>query len=304
MISGGERLVTSIAKVPLLVSPLAQATDNDPMRGLQARARRRGQDVGMERVCVVGGFAYSDVARAGMSVLAVHSQERSDDAYRVLAETARDIEAQAGRFSLSREGAGDAVRRALASPRRPVVLVDVADNVGGGSPGDGTELLRELIDQGARGSLVVIADPEAASSAASVGAGGEFSGLVGAKADVRHGQPLALRGTVTRIGDGRYRAEGTWMTGRSFEMGTTAVLEVNGNTVVLTERRVPPFHAEQVTSQGIDPASMNFIVVKGAIAWRAAFGDVAGEVIEVATPGVCPVDPAVLGRTTVPTRYP
>ncbi len=37
--------------------------------------------------------------------------------------------------------ADEAVRAALAGPEGPVVLVDVADNVGGGAPGDGTVLL-------------------------------------------------------------------------------------------------------------------------------------------------------------------
>ena len=185
-----------------------------------------------------------------------------------------------------------------------MVLVDVADNVGGGSPGDGTALLEELVRQGATGALVVIADAARARTAAVAGEGKDVVLSVGAKADDRHGQPLTLTGRVAHVGDGRYRAGGAWMDGRTFEMGATAVVEVGVNTVVLTERRVPPFHVEQVTSQGIDPASMSIVVVKGAVAWRAWYGQIAGEIIEVATPGVCPVDPSSLRRTTTPSRQP
>jgi microcystin degradation protein MlrC len=110
---------------------------------------------------------------------------------------------------------------------------------------------------------------------------------------------------VREITDGRYRSEGSWMTGREFTMGTTAVLDVDGVAVVVMERATPPFHREQLTSVGIDPAEASVIVVKGAIAWRAAYGDVAAAAIEVDTPGVCPVDPTVLPRTTTPMRvYP
>ena len=304
VLAGRVVLETTVAKVPLLACPLAQATDDEPMKGLQARARARAVASGLARVCVVGGFAYSDVARAGTSVLAVHDPVRRDAAREVLAATARDIEDHAPGFALRRDGVARAVARAVASSERPVVLVDVADNVGGGSPGDGTALLRELLGRGARNALVVIADPEAARAATALGAGATFSGLVGGKSDDRHGEPLELTGTVERTSDGRYAAEGSWMTGRSFEMGATVVLDVEGSTVVLTERRVPPFHAEQVTSLGIDPGAMDFIVAKGAIAWRAAFGHVARQVIEVATPGVCPVDPGAFDRTTVPMRFP
>lgn len=304
IILGGERRLTSIAKLPLLVPPLAQATDNEPMRGLQVRAQQRARSAGLDRICVVGGFAYSDVARAGMSVLVVHAPHNTAAAQSALEETVKDIATQAGSFLLSRPRAKEAVRQAISSRRRPVVLVDVADNVGGGSPGDGTELLRELLAQGATGALVVIADPEAARLAAAVGVGGHFVGQVGGKADLLHGAPIDLRGTIISITDGRYRAKGTWMTGRSFEMGTTAVIDVDGNTVVVTERRIPPFHAEQVTSQGIELAAMDYIVAKGAIAWRSAYGDVAKEVIEVATSGVCPVDIGDFSRVTLPMRYP
>jgi microcystin degradation protein MlrC len=92
------------------------------------------------------------------------------------------------------------------------------------------------------------------------------------------------------------------MTGREFSMGTTAVVDVNGVTLVAMERATPPFHGEQLTSVGIHPADAAIIVVKGAVAWRAAYGDVAAEVIEVDTPGVCPVDPLVLGRNNNPMR--
>lgn len=83
-------------------------------------------------------------------------------------------------------------------------------------------------------------------------------------------------------------------------MGTTAVIKVDGVTLVVTERATPPFHREQLTAQGVDPASAAIIVAKGAIAWRSAFGDVARRVVEVDTPGICPVDPYRLPRATAP----
>ena len=43
----------------------------------------------------------------------------------------------------------EAVAQAIAHPEGPVVLVDVGDNIGGGTPGDGTVILAELLRQGA-----------------------------------------------------------------------------------------------------------------------------------------------------------
>ena len=43
----------------------------------------------------------------------------------------------------------------------PVVLVDMGDNIGGGSAGDSTFLLAELLAQGAPGWVMTLADPAA-----------------------------------------------------------------------------------------------------------------------------------------------
>jgi microcystin degradation protein MlrC len=297
---GGRSLRTSMRKVPLLVCPIAQSTDDGPLGEVQRRAARRGRQAGLARVCVTGGFAYSDVDRAGMSVLAVHDDATAAAARHVLDETVADIAAHAGEFMVSRPGPAEAVRLAMTLTRRPVFLADVADNIGGGSPGDGTALLAELLKAGARDCVISITDHEVAMAATKSGAGTEVDTLLGGKTDRMHGDPVRVRGRVVRTSDGRYRSGGYYMTGQEFSMGPTAVLDVAGNTIVVTARPTPPFHAEQLSSVGVDVRTARIVVVKGALAWREAFRDVAGDVVEVATPGICPVDVSALPRHTVP----
>ena len=296
----GRRLETTLAKLPLLTTPLSQATDAEPMRGLQARAVARARAAGVERVCILGGYCYSDVPRAGVSVLVVHSTDRAAAGREVLRDTTQDVRDHAADFEVQGVDPEEAVVRAIASTRRPVILADVADNVGGGSPGDGTTLLRALLQHDATGAVVIIADPEAAILAHDAGAGATVAMSVGGKTDRHHGEPVEIEGKVVQTSDGTYTTHGTWMTDREFSMGRTAVVEVAGVLIVLTELRVPPFHSEQLTSVGIEPASMHIIVAKGALAWKAAFGDVAAETFSVATPGICPIDPHQLVRRTEP----
>jgi microcystin degradation protein MlrC len=291
---------TMLRKLPLLVCPLAQATDGDPMRRLQRRATARARAAGLSRISVVGGFAYSDVDRAGMSVLVVHDVGQEEAARSVMDATVDDIWAHADAFAVARDDVPTAVARARAATRRPVFLVDVADNIGGGAPGDGTALLEELLRVGAQGAVVTIADAEVAREAARLGVGSDIDVLLGAKTDHEHGVPIRVRGRIERLTDGSYRTAGYYMTGRTFSMGTTAVISVAGNSVVVTETPVPPFHSEQLSSVGIDVRRASVVVVKGAIAWRGAYENVAGEIIEVATPGICPIDISVLPRRTVP----
>ena len=298
----GRPLRTVAAKVPLLSSPLAQATDEAPMRDLLALARSYAEEAAVARVSLLPGFPYSDVERAGFSILVTTDEESEDTARDVASKLAREVEARREDFAVSRDGPASAVARALASETRPVVLVDVADNVGGGAPGDGTAILSELLAQGATGAIVPIADAEVARAAARAGVGGTLEAEVGGKTDDRHGASVPIRARVVRVTEGRYRTAGSWMTGQEFTMGTTAVVQTNGVMLVVTERAVPPFHAEQLTSVGIEPGEAAVLVVKGAVAWRAAYSAIAGEVIEVDTPGICPLDPGQLDRTTTPMR--
>ena len=298
LVDGATSYRTVMRKLPVLISPVAQGTDDPPMRDLQARARELEQSAGIRRVALFPGFPYSDVTRAGFSVVITYRDGFERQALDAAAELAGTVERHDWR--LTRPGPSEAVRQAIRSAERPVILADVADNIGGGSPGDGTALLAELLAQRTTGAVVSIADAAVAREAARVGAGAMLDARVGGKTDRRHGDPVQIRGTVLRVSDGRYRSEGTWMTGQQFSMGATAVVQVDGVTLVVMERPTPPFHREQLTSLGIEPAQAGIIVAKGAIAWRAAFGDVARRIIEVDTPGICPVDPAVLPRTTEP----
>src|SRR5260370_4184046 len=85
----------------------------------------------------------------------------------------------------------EAVRRAMAAPKGPVVLSDQGDNRGGGTPCDGTLLLGPLLAAGATNAAVaVMADPEAAAQAISAGVGARVTLTIGGKRDNLHGAPL------------------------------------------------------------------------------------------------------------------
>jgi microcystin degradation protein MlrC len=75
-------------------------------------------------------------------------------------------------------------------------------------------------------------------------------------------------------------------------MGTTALVEIDGrNLLVLNSQRHPPFSLGQLTCLGIEPRRQRILVVKAAIAYKAAYQPIAGAIIEVDTPGLTAVDP-------------
>lgn len=247
---------------------------------------------------VMGGYQYADVPFVGPSVTVVadgdvevarqHAQRLSDLLW-----------ASRHRIRLNIPDPAAAVRQAMVATKFPVALFDTGDNVGGGSSGDSTFLLEELVRQKATGWVMTIADPAAVQAAMKAGIGGTFDMPVGGKTDSLHGRPVRVRGRVKSLHDGEYiETEVRHGGGRYFHLGPSAVIEADGGTrddknlLVLTTRRSSPNSMHQIISLGIYPERQKILVAKGTIAPRAAYEPVAAQIITVDSPGSTAVNPA------------
>ena len=237
------------------------------------------------------GYPYADVHEAGPSFVVVtdndlHLAQYEADRLSEMLWNAR------GQLTLNLPDAAQAVEQAIESERYPVILVEMGDNIGGGSPGDGTFILAELVRQKAAGYVVVVYDPEAVQNCVQAGVGNSVSLQVGGKVDTLHGNPISIQGNVRLIHDGRYEETQPRHGGQRYhDQGLTVVVAVGDSLVVLTSRRQTPFSLQQLLSLGIDPTAMRMIVVKAAVAYRAAYEPIAGQIIEVDTPGLTAVNP-------------
>ena len=285
MATTGQRPKRAHVKIPLLTSPLSQQSGVKPLDGIYAALHAAEKEHGIWLGTLAMGFAFADIPHLGASVLFYADDE---------AQAQRSAKAIADLVWSARNGMAPQLRDTEAavadalSGDAPAILVDAADNVGGGSPGDGTALLATLLAKRAEGAVVVIADAGAAARAVAAGQGASFAADVGGKQDGLHGAPVQVKGTVAAVfPDARYIHTGSYMTGYETVMGQAAVIEAQGVKVVLTGQRTMPFDAGQLRCVGIDPGAQKIIVVKSAIAWRAAYGDVAKRIIIADTPGVC-----------------
>lgn len=287
MVVDGVKLARAYAFVPILAVPQRQNTEAEPMRSLLARVHEiERDDPSIRSISLLGGFCYSDIACAGITVL-VHAADAPDRARVYAEELQARIWERRHEFVQTNVPVADAVAQIGSDTDRPTMLVDVADNIGGGAPGDGTELLREILEQRVTGGVIAIADAEAVRAAFAAGVGGQFTGEIGGKTDTFHGQPVAVSGRVRLLSDGQFIYRGSYMTGQIKEMGRTAVVDIAGNAIILSEHKTMPFDQQQLRSVGISPEYCRAIVVKSATAWRAAYADLAGAVIDVDTPGIC-----------------
>ena len=284
------RPVQAAAFPPLAINIECQDTATPPCLPLyqSAEAIRARPKVLSASICL--GFPYADVPEMGAATLVVADGDRAL-AQELAGQLATEMWNSRHTFRprlVSIDQALDDAERI----DRATCLLDMGDNVGGGSPGDGTHLAHAIHQRGMANSFVCLCDPQAVKQALEAGVGARLQLAVGGKADRRHGEPLRAEFAVIAQSDGRFREAQARHGGFSaFDQGPTAVLRTDrGLTVMLTTLRMVPFSLQQLEHCGLDPRSFRRLVAKGVHAPVAAYREVCRHFIRVNTPGVTSAD--------------
>jgi microcystin degradation protein MlrC len=291
MVRGQIKPRIALEMPPLVVNILCQGTEDKPMSDLLLLAEEQRRRPGVLSISVVEGYPYADVPEMGMSFIAVadNDQALADDVVRRLALAAWDMRADLNRGGVPIDMA---LQRAQTAAAGPVVLFDVGDNVGGGSPGDSTHILHAARRLGIADLLQAVCDPEVVRQCEAAGVGGRIEAAVGGKSDNQHGTPFPIRAIVTALSDGCYDETGQTHGGfRFFNDGPSCALRTDdGYTVLLTSRSAGSSSLQQFRALGIEPTRMKIIVAKGVHSPRPAMEPIARELIWVASPGVTSAD--------------
>jgi microcystin degradation protein MlrC len=280
---------------PVVWPPTGTGTADRPMRDLEALARRIETDnPDIWVVNVIGGYAYSDVPEVGVSFSAATtgSDEKVEAALNELVELAVSLR----ELGVPREWDIDAALAEIGTPQRgPVILVEPADNIGGGGPGDCTGVLRAFLRHKVRNAAVAIADPAAVESLKDARPDERRRLSIGGKGSALDEGPVEVEATFVSRSDGRFTVEDrnshfVAAQGVNIDMGPSAVVTVEGVTILLTSLKTAPNDLAQFRSQGIVPENLSFIGVKAAVAHRRAYDPIAAASYTVTTPGPCTGD--------------
>lgn len=261
-----------------------------PMRGLVDYTNRIERDGQALAVSLLHGFPWADVPDCGAAVIVVCDRDR--DAAEALAGRLADaFFAQRDEVMQRIAGLDETLTRAAAAVP-PVVVADGSDNPGGGCASDSTFLLHAIRERGVKGAGVAIVwDPAAVAAAHAAGLGADYRGSVGGRHGPCSGTPFEGMIRVIALADD-VRQGGFFE--RAGAAQGAAALDVDGIVVIVSGRRQQCVSPEAFTQFGIDPASLDLIVVKSSQHFHAGFAAVAGTILHCNAPGALSQDFASL----------
>jgi len=271
----------------------SQCTLMPPMQTVMAERAALAQRLGSVELAFCFGFPYADFAGCGAAIAAfADTQAQADAAADALLAY---VNAQESRFVQETLASAEAVaeaKRLAVGAARPVVLADTQDNPGGGGHGDTTELLSELVRQGAKGAVVcLINDADSVASCVAAGVGATVDLLLGGKSD---GMPFACSVRVEKLTDGVFTLTGPMGAGNPGNLGDTALIDIEGVRVMVTSRKMQALDQAILRHVGIEPTECPIIALKSSVHFREDFGPIAERVIVAIAPGPVVADPAVL----------
>jgi microcystin degradation protein MlrC len=277
---------------PLVINIERQSTAEPHLKRLFDLADEQRTTPKVLSNSLILGFPYADVAEMGAATIVI-----TDDDPELAKQLAHELSQQLWDDREQMIGVLTDVEQALelcaAEPDLRTCLLDMGDNVGGGSAADGTVIAAALCRRNLGPSFVCLVDRAAVEACKSAGVGASLELSLGGHTDALHGDPLRVRVQVDSLHDGIFHETLPRHGGiTQFDQGDTVLVHTEEHplTIMLTSRRMVPFSLNQLISCGVQPEQFRVLVAKGVHAPLAAYRDVCDRFIRVNTPGITCAD--------------
>jgi len=294
----GGALFGAFRQSPFLLPATTQATTKDPARSLYEFLEEVDSKEGVLSTTFMEGFPPCDLPHTGPSIFTyAETQAAADEAADRLYQYILDHEDQFVCDLIPWDEAAKMAVELAGTVDAPIILADIQDNAGGGSPSDSTWLLESLVKYGAqKTALGLIHDAEAAEAAFAAGEGAEIELSVGGKSLKGH-RPFHAKFKVVKVHDGDFMGTGPMVKGRKLNLGKMAQLLVDDVRVLVAAERMQALDQSLFRVVGVEPKEMKILALKSANHYRADFGPISGQIINVESPAAIIEDPSKIPYT-------
>jgi microcystin degradation protein MlrC len=268
-------------------------TSREPMRSFIDRiGALQGRD-GVLSISLIHGFMAGDTPEMGTQVLVVTDGE-ADKGAALARSLGLEVFAMRGRTAMPMVAIDDGIDKALAlaahSGGKPVVIADVWDNPGGGVAGDGTLILRRMIERGVDDfAVATIWDPIAVSFCLAAGEGAILPLRFGGKAGPDGGAPIDARVEIVKAVAESWQSFGA----SRVTLRASALVRLAGTSVevILNTNRTQTFEPDIFSNLGLDPKSKAILLIKSTNHFYAGFAPIAADIIYIDAGAPYPSDP-------------
>jgi microcystin degradation protein MlrC len=229
-----------------------------------------------------------DVPEMGTKTIAVTDGNRAKGEA-LARDLGLELFAKRGTFMMPQIDEKAALDQALVITKGPVVIADMWDNPGGGTAGDATVILEEMLARGVTNAAIgMIWDPIAVQICMAAGEGAEIPLRFGAKSGPGTGRPVDGLVKVVKV-----VASAEMRFGDSIApFGDAAHIHLAGIDIILSSVRVQSYDPSLFTALGIDPTAKHLLVIKSTNHFYAAFSKIASEILYCAAGTPYPNNPA------------
>ncbi|NHM31312.1 M81 family metallopeptidase [Neobacillus terrae] len=235
-------------------------------------------------------FPYTNISELGVAVLATTIND-PNLAKQAADEVAAYVWEQRDNFLIKHPSPKEGIALAIQHEGLPVVINETSDNPGGGTPGDGTYLLKALLDEQAEKSCFgFIYDPEVVDLAFKAGVGSWIVVELGGKTDELHGDSIPLTAYIKSLTDGKFVQSSPMGRGAHVNLGRSVRLQCNNVDIIVCSVKAQTLDEQIFLLHGIDVATYKIVGLKSSQHFRAGFEPISSKIITVDSPGLTTLD--------------
>ncbi|USG64065.1 M81 family metallopeptidase [Brevibacillus ruminantium] len=273
-----------LTRLPLMIP--TSTTNISPAKDVNERCWNWEKEDGVIDCAFFHGFPYTDIPDVCVSVLSI-TEDNPQLARRVSEDVAQYIWSKKEEFAPDVLSCAEGIEAALKLEGQPIVINETSDNPGGGTPGDGTHLLRAMLEADLMNSCFgFIYDPEVARIAHQAGAGATIEVELGGKTDHLHGEPLRVKAYVKTLSDGTFIASTPMGAGGQVHLGKSARLQIGSIDVLVCSIKSQVLDEQIFLLHGIDVRKYKIVALKSSQHFRAAFEPISQHIVTVDSPGL------------------
>ncbi|MBO5652838.1 MAG: M81 family metallopeptidase, partial [Clostridia bacterium] len=247
-----------LCRLPLLIPIGSGLTAGEPFPEIETFMEKYVKENGLVDASFFHGFPYADVPSGGASVVVVAEKDAEKHARTI----AKFIWERRHYFKINSLSPAEALDLAQKVEKEGfVVLNEMSDNPGGGCPGDGTHLLREMLKRDLPDSIFgYMVDPIAVEKIFQCRPGDTLDLTLGGRHEAIFGEPLELSGAkVLALSDGVFYHTTPNLKGLKCFMGKSARIQVGNVQIVIGSNRNQTFDDRPFAVTGADIGNFRYV---------------------------------------------